>query len=108
MILEPDSLFDFEYDPGKDILTVRFPDAVGTPVPQIENSLQKLAQTVAFYDVKKLLLDITSGVPGLNETNYQELVKHFLKTLSASRIQKIARVIPENPAREYLIEHIAA
>ncbi|MFC5272355.1 hypothetical protein [Adhaeribacter terreus] len=108
MILEEDSLFDFIYDPKTDILTVRFPDAVGTPVSQIENSLQKLAQNAANYDVKKLLLDISSGVPGLDEEHYHYLVEVFLKTLSHSRIQKIARVIPENPAREYLIDHIAS
>jgi hypothetical protein len=108
MILEKDSLFDFSYDPGTDILTVQFPDAVGTPVSQIENSLQKLAQNVALYDVKKLLLDISSGVPGLAEADYHELVKQFLQKLSQSRLQKIARVIPENPAREYLIQHVAA
>lgn len=108
MILEEDSLLDFKYDPGTDILTVRFPDAIGTPVSQIANSLQKLAQNVAQFDIKKLLLDISTGVPGLEEADYHELVKHFLQTLSLSRLQKIARVIPENPAREYLIEHIAS
>src|SRR5688572_444169 len=107
MILEEDSLFDFSYDIGTDILTVRFPDAIGTPVSQIENSLQKLARNVANFDVKKLLLDISTGVPGLDDEHYQELAKHFLQTLRQSRVEKVARVIPENPAREYLIDHFA-
>ena len=107
MILERDSLFDFEYDPATDILTVRFPDAIGTPVPQIENSLQKLARNAANFDVKKLLLDLRTGVPGLEEADYHNLVESFLKVLKQSRVQKIARLVPENPAREYLIEHIA-
>ncbi len=107
MILEEDSLFLFNYDITTDILSVSFPDATGTPVSQIENSLQKLANNVAQFDVKKLLLDLSSGVPGLDDTEYQELAKHFLGTLRHSRLKKIARVIPENPAREYLIEHVA-
>ena len=107
MILEEDSLFLFNYDTATDILSVSFPDAVGTPLSQVENSLQKLARNVALFDVKKLLLDISSGVPGLDDAHYQELAKNFLKTLSHSRLKKVARVIPENPAREYLIDHVA-
>lgn len=107
MILEEDSLLKFSYDPATDILSVKFPDVIGTPFSQIENSMQKLSRNVALFDVKKLLLDISSGVPGLDEAHYHQLVKRFLETLSHSRLQKIARVIPENPAREYLIEHFA-
>src|SRR5688572_13234032 len=107
MILEEDSLFQFNYDIPTDILSVRFPDAVGTPLSQVENSLQKLARNVSAFDVKKLLLDISSGVPGLDDAHYQELAKHFLQTLRQSRVEKVARVIPENPAREYLIDHFA-
>ena len=107
MILEEDSLLQFSYDPATDILSVRFPDAVDTPHSQIENSLHKLARNVALFDVKKLLLDLRSGVPGLDENHYRELVLRFLEVLRQSRLHKIARVIPNNPAREYLIEHIA-
>ena len=107
MILEEDSLLKFSYDPSTDILTVRFPDGIGTPVSQIENSLQKLARNVAQFDIKKLLLDLSSGVPGLDEANYRELVMRFSETLNYSRLKKVARVIPEDPARTYLIEHFA-
>lgn len=108
MILEEDSLLQFSYDVATDILSVRFPDVIGTPLAQIENSMQKLSRNVAVFDVKKLLLDISSGVPGLDEAHYRKVVKHFLEALRRTRLKKVARVIPENPAREYLIEHFAA
>src|SRR5688500_18348573 len=107
MILEEDSVFQFNYDTATDILSVTVPDAVGTPISQTENSLQKLARNVSLFDVKKLLLDLSTGVPGVDDDHYQELAKHFLETLRQSRLKKVARVIPLNPAREYLIEHFA-
>jgi hypothetical protein len=107
MILEEDSLLQFSYEATTDILAVTFPDVVGTPLSQIKNSMQKLSHNVALFDVKKLLLDISSGVPGLDEAHYHELVLQFLEALRQSRLQKVARVIPQNPAREYLIEHVA-
>lgn len=107
MILEKDSLLNFNYDIATQILSVRYPDLTGTPIPQIKNSLDKLYRNVVNYDVKKLLLDIRSGVKGVTETQYQELVNDFLRQLSKTRLEKIARVLPENPAREYLVEHYA-
>src|SRR5688572_6851143 len=107
MILEKDSLLNFNYDTTTHILSVRYPDLTGTPIPQIKNSLDKLYRNVVNYDVKKLLLDIRSGVKGVTETQYQELVNDFLKQLSQTRLEKVARILPENPAREYLVEHYA-
>jgi len=108
MILEEDSLLNFRYDPKTDILSVRFPDLIDTPIPQIENSLEKLGRNIINFDVKKLLLDLRSGVIGIGEEDYRFHVGQFLKTLGGSRLEKVARVIPENPVREYLIDHFAA
>lgn len=108
MILEEDSLLNFRYDPKTDILSVRFPDLLHTPMPQIENSLEKLGRNIINFDVKKLLLDLRSGVIGLGEEDYRYHVAQFLKTLDGTRLVKVARVIPENPVREYLTDHFAA
>ena len=108
MILEEDSLLKLSYDVATDILSVRLPDAVGTPVSQIENSLQKLGRNLVIFDVKKLLLDLRTGVPGLDENDYKQVAKHFLQSVTQSRLKKVARVLPDNPAREYLIEHFAS
>lgn len=108
MILEEDALLNFRYDPKTDILSVRFPALVGTPKMQIENSMQKLGRNIINFDVKKLLLDLRSGVIGIEEEDYRHLVREFLQTLENSRLEKVARVLPENPVREYLIDHFAA
>lgn len=108
MILEEDALLNFRYDPKTDILSVRFPSLVGTPKMQIENSMQKLGRNIINFDVKKLLLDLRSGVIGIEEEDYRHLVREFLQTLENSRLEKVARVLPENPVREYLIDHFAA
>ena len=107
MILERDSLLDFNYDTLTHILTVRYPDLTGIPLPQIQNSLDKLYRNVVNYDIKKLLLDLRKGLRGLTESQYRELTNNFLKQLSQTRLEKIARILPDNPAREYLVEHYA-
>src|SRR5688572_30079393 len=108
MILEEDALLNFRYDPKTDILSARLPDLIHTPTMQIEDSLQKLGRNITNFDVKKLLLDLRSGVIGIGEDDYRLLVGKFLETLENSRLEKVARVIPENPVREYLIDHFAA
>jgi len=103
MILEKDSLLNFSYDTSTHILTVTYPDMIGTPLTQIENSLEKLARTILIYDIKKVLLDLRSGVPGVDEENYKELVFQLHSSLTHTRLKKLARLVPEDPAREYLI-----
>ncbi len=105
MILEQDSLLVFNYDTSNHILSVRYPDMTGVPLPQIKNSLDKLYRNVINYDVKKLLLDLRYGLRGLTESQYRELSNDFLKQLSQTRLEKIARILPDNPAREYIVEH---
>jgi len=107
MILEKDSLLNFSYDTTTHILSVTYPDVTGIPIPQIENSMEKLCRNVVNYDVKKLLLDLRSGLRGITETQYQELANKLLTELSQTRLEKVARVLPQNPAREYLVEHYA-
>ena len=107
MILEEDSLLNFRYDTTTHILSVRYPDLTGTPIPQIKNSLDKLYRNLVNYDVKKLLIDLRSGVGGVTEEQYRELLNNFLKQLAQTRLEKIARILPDNPAREYLVEHYA-
>jgi hypothetical protein len=107
MILEQDSLLDFNYDTNTHVLSVHYPDLTGTPISQMENSLNKLYRNVVNYDVKKLLLDLRFGLRGLTETEYRELTNNFLKQLSQTRLEKIARILPENPAREYIVKHYA-
>lgn len=107
MILEEDSLLRFSYDTSTHILTVTYPDMIGAPRAQVENSLQNQARIIRNYDLKKVLLDIRSGVPGVSDQQYKELVEHFLSSLSSTRLEKIARLVPENPAREYLIKKSA-
>src|SRR5688500_13370683 len=102
MILEKDSLLNFNYDTTTHILSVRYPDLTGTPIPQIKNSLDKLYRNLVNYDVKKLLLDLRYGIRGLTETQYRKLTNDFLQQLTQTRLEKVARILPANPAREYL------
>ena len=107
MILEEDSLLNFNYNVATHILSVRYPDMTGISIPQIKNSLDKLHRNVVNYDIKKLLLDLRYGLRGLTESQYRELTNEFLQQLSTTRLEKIARILPDNPAREYLVEHYA-
>jgi len=100
MILEEDSLLILSYDTATDILSVNWPDLIDTPMPEIENSLHKLAKSIAHFDVKKLLLDLSTSVIGVDENQYLKLILDFMNSLTATRLEKMARVMASNPAQE--------
>ncbi len=100
MILEEDSLLSLRYDAATDILSVDWPDLIDTPLPEIENSLYKLSKSIAHFDVKKLLLDLSTSVIGVDENQYQKLVLDFMASLTATRLEKMARIMAQNPAQE--------
>ena len=103
MILEEDSLLNFRYDTITQILSVTWPDLKGTPLPEIENSLQKLARNIKNFDIRKVMADHRFGFTSLEGEAYKEVLIDYHRDLAETHLEKLARLIPENPAWEYFI-----
>ena len=103
MILEEDSLLNFRYNTVTQILSVNWPDLTNTPLPEIENSLQKLARNIKNFDIRKVLADHRHGFTSLEGEAYKKVVEDYHRCLAETHLEKIARIIPENPAWEYFI-----
>ena len=103
MILEEDSLLNFSYDITTQILSVSWPDLTNTPLPEIENSLQKLASNIKNFDIRKVLADHRHGFTSLENEAYKKVIKDYHRKLAETHLEKLARIIPENPAWEYFI-----
>jgi len=105
MILEEDSILDFNYDTKTHILSVSWPDLTGTPLPEIENSLKKFASNIKIYDIRKVLADHRYGYTSLDNEAYKKVLEDYHQSLAETNLQKLARLIPEEPAQEYYIIH---
>jgi hypothetical protein len=107
MILEEDSLLQYQYDTTNHILSITWPDLTGTPLPEIENSLQKLARNIKNFDIRKVIADHRFGYTSLEDDAYKKVIEDYHRSLAETNLQKIARLLPENPAWEYFIKHIS-
>lgn len=103
MILEEDSLLDYNYDTHTHILSISWPDLSGTPLPEIENSLQKLARNIKNFDIRKMIADHRYGYTSLDNDAYKEMVENYHRQLAETNLEKLARLLPEEPAWEYFI-----
>ncbi|MBK0402686.1 hypothetical protein I5M27_06795 [Adhaeribacter sp. BT258] len=103
MILEEDSLMHFRYDTITHILSTTWPDLTHTPMPEIEDTLEKLASNIQYYDVRYMLADHRTGYAILGEDKYKKLIENYHRRLAETNLEKVARILPEEPAWEYLI-----
>lgn len=103
MILEEDSLLNFGYDTTTHILSISWPDLSDTPLPEIENSLHKLALNIKNFDIRKVLADHRYGYTSLEDEAYKKVIEDYHRSLAETNLEKIARLIPEEPAWEYFI-----
>ena len=103
MILEEDSLMHFRYDTITHILSISWPDLTGTPMPEIEDTLEKLARNISHYDVRLMLADHRKSFAILGDEKYRNVVENYHRRLAQTNLEKVARLIPAEPAWEYLI-----
>ncbi|MFC5272354.1 hypothetical protein [Adhaeribacter terreus] len=104
MILEPDSLLKLSYNTQTHILSITWPDLEGTPLAEIEDSLNKVARNINHFDIRKFLADHRSGFNKLEDPDYKKMLERYHRKLAATNLEKIARLIPDEPAWEYLIK----
>lgn len=107
MILEDDSLLHFRYDTITHILSLTWPDLTYTPTAEVEDTLQKLASNIQFYDVHFLLEDHRKVFKILGDEKYKKVIENYHRQLAGTNLQKVARLISEEPAWEYLLTNNA-
>jgi hypothetical protein len=107
MILEEDSLMHFRYDTITHILSTTWPDLTHTPMAEIEDTLEKLASNIQYYDVRFMLADHRTGYAILGDEKYKKLMEDYHRRLAQTNLEKVARVLPEEPAWEFLIANNA-
>ena len=107
MILKEDSLLQFSYDISTQILSISWPDLSATPLPDIENSLEKLARNIRNFDIRKVMADHRFGFTSRDEEAYKKVIENYHLNLAQSHLEKLARIIPDNPAREYFINQLS-
>lgn len=100
MIIHQDSLLVLQYEPSTDNVVVKWPDLLDVPNAVIEHSFSKLIQNINNYHITKLLLDSRGSRSNVPDEEYKPLALQLIMGLASTRIQKIARLISNDPARE--------
>ncbi|MBA9075437.1 MULTISPECIES: hypothetical protein [Rufibacter] len=104
MILYQSGFLTLDYDPATDILFVEWPDVHEFLVPEINQTLQILVDHLKSYDIKRLLVDASQAALEIPPQEYKEVLKEFGLNLMTTRLEKLARIITPNPAREHNVE----
>ncbi|WP_114777431.1 hypothetical protein [Botryobacter ruber] len=103
----PSPLITLDYNPAKDVLIVEWPDIQEFSITEVKHSLQDIINTVKFYDVKNLLVDSRKAVIGVSKEEYTTIASGFIKELSGTRIQKVARLESNNKVKEAQVKEIS-
>ncbi|QCR23151.1 hypothetical protein [Pontibacter sp. SGAir0037] len=107
MILYSDGHIEMDYDVSHDILTARWLDYKGASKQELQYSIERLISTIKSYDIRNLLIDAHEDVTGITDEEYLEVNQEFGKSLTETRLQKIARLGSPNEKREDLVEELA-
>lgn len=107
MILE-NTLIRLDYNPAKDLLYVEWPDYSIYSVSEFNHLLDKVLNTVKYYDISYLLIDARNTVDAIKEVDYMDGAIKFLEDLSTTRIKKVARLVTNSVVRERQIKEISS
>ncbi|RNI24083.1 hypothetical protein [Rufibacter latericius] len=97
---------NLEYDPATDIMSVSFPPVSDILVPEISSSFGIIVEHVRNYDSKKLLFDARDTQVDVGEEVFAPVIAHFVKSLTSTRVQKIARIISSSHFREHVVRKV--
>ncbi len=100
MLLYQNGLIKLDYDPGKDILCVQYPDLHEFLLPEIHHSVDVIIETVRNYDIKSLLLDGRQTIVTTPPEYGREIALKLATGLAHTRLQKLARLESFNPEVE--------
>ncbi|WP_192820491.1 hypothetical protein [Rufibacter sp. LB8] len=104
MIIYHSGILTLDYDPATDIVFVEWPDIQEVVIPEVRQALLVLIENIKNYDIKRLLIDSSKTKLDLQGDEYKEILKEFGKNLMTTRLQKVARVLTKDRAREQQVE----
>ncbi|GHA81321.1 hypothetical protein [Pontibacter akesuensis] len=102
----PSPVIRLDYNPATDVLSVEWPDVREHSLGEAEHLLDVVVQAVRLYDVRYLLTDTRKGVVDVPEQRYRELLLRFTRSLAATRVRKLARVVTVDTLREGPISQV--
>ncbi|MHA6250070.1 hypothetical protein ACXYMU_19210 [Pontibacter sp. CAU 1760] len=109
MILFQNSLIKLDYNPGKDILCVNYPDLHDYLLSEIKHSIGIIIDTVRNYDIKFLLLDGRQTISTTPTQEGRDIALTLATGLAQTRLRKLARLESQNPDVEQRAkENVAA
>ncbi|WP_210462829.1 hypothetical protein [Rufibacter roseolus] len=104
MIIYENGFVKIHYDPAEDIMFATLPQIDNSLFTEVRRSYDIVVDHVKSYDVKKLLIDASQTQVKVPEEVLLPIFSHFIKGLSSSRLQRLARIISSNISRERIIE----
>ena len=94
------TLLRMDYDPAMDLLKVEWPPYGGISVPEYEYGLEQLVDTLRIYDIPRLLLDARRVTTVPDAPDQLDLGIRFVQALEATRVRKVARLLPDTVSRD--------
>lgn len=100
MILLENSLFKLHYNPVTDILEANYPGVHEYLLTEIKENMDKMVEIIHNFDIKRVLLNLTSSVLSVDHDKNLELSYQLLSGVEKTRVEKLARLEAENTAGE--------
>lgn len=104
MIIYQDSLLVLDYDVSSDVLYVNWPNLTEANILALNAAIGELLNAVKHFDIKRLLIDSSKSRVDIADEKYRPLVFSIIGRLKETRLQRMARVIPENTFREVYLQ----
>jgi len=92
MILLDNFLVKIDYNPATDIAIIDYPDLFDFELPEVQHSLELLAETIKNYDVSKVLIKPTRTTPERSQEEGGEIAAYLATKLKEAHVKKMARL----------------
>jgi hypothetical protein len=100
VILYQDGLLKLDYDVATDILYLPCPDIYEHEIEHMPKIFTAVVDVLNNYNIKKLLFDTSQSQVLVSPREYQHMIRNLTYGLTSTPLQKLARVISPNTARE--------
>lgn len=95
-----------DYDPATDILHAECPDIHEYDLLQLHRAFTIIVEAINNYDIKFFILDFTKTSINISQEDYKVVMNQFSRDLTATRLQKLARIATRDAAREKRVENL--
>ncbi|RDV11947.1 hypothetical protein DXT99_23275 [Pontibacter diazotrophicus] len=100
------SFIKLDYEPTTDVLSVNMPTVNVVNMSEVKHTLEIIVEHVRSYDVKRLLVDARKTEIEIDEDIYTAIVSEFSRSLMATRLQKVARIVSSSTVRENVVKKV--